>query len=245
MKFQNLLTASCLSLFCVTSANADTFFHNNKINNTIIELFTSQGCSSCPPAEKWLGEFKEDERLWKTLFPIAFHVDYWDYIGWQDIYADPAFSKRQKQYKKEKAISSVYTPGFVVNGKEWRGWFGWFGKKDLPETRTQGDLSLSFSDNLVIARYLDENLSEQELTLNIALLATGINTEIQAGENAGRFLPQDFTVLHHQSEKSSSGNWKVTITEFSFPDNSRPALVAWISGKISQQPLQVTGGWLE
>lgn len=244
MKIKNLVAVTLFSLISVTTANAEKVFYNDQHNSTIIELFTSQGCSSCPPAEKWLGTFKDDARLWKTVFPIALHVDYWDYIGWKDLYAKPEFTQRQKQYKMEKALSSIYTPGFVVNGKEWRGWFGLFGKKALPDTRSAGELRVTFSENNVSAKYHNDDLSKQPLTLNVAILATGINTEIKRGENAGRLLSQDFTVLHLQSKNSAGGYWTMSLPEFRLPENSRPALVAWVNKEDSQQPLQVTGGWL-
>ena len=171
-------------------------------------------------------------------------MDYWDYIGWKDLYAKPAFTQRQKQYKAEKALSSIYTPGFVVNGNEWRGWFGLFSDKKLPETRTQGELTVSFSGNSVKAKYQNDDLSAQGLTLNVAILATDIKTQVNKGENAGRLLPQDFTVLHLQSKKSSGGYWTMPLSEFSIPENARPALVSWVNKEGSQQPLQVTGGWL-
>ena len=245
MKIKKLLTITFLFLFSITPVSAESFFQNDQKNNTIIELFTSQGCSSCPPAEKWLGQFKDDERLWKSVFPVAFHVDYWDYIGWKDIYAKPAFSQRQKQYKAEKVLSSVYTPGFVVNGNEWRGWFGLFSDKKLPETRTQGKLSVSYSDNRVKADYQNDNLSARELNLNIAILATGIKTKVKSGENAGRVLPQDFTVMQFQTDNSSSGYWKMSFAEINRNDEARVALVAWVTKTDSQKPLQVTGGWIK
>jgi len=244
MKALHLIALSSLFFFAATSAKSETVFHNDRNNSTIIELFTSQGCSSCPPAEKWLGNFKDDARLWKTVFPVAFHVDYWDDIGWKDLYAKPAFTQRQKQYKAEQALSSIYTPGFVVNGDEWRGWFGLFGDKTLPETRTQGELTVSFSDNGVKAKYQNDDLSKQQLTLNVAILATGIRTQVNSGENAGRLLPQDFTVLQLKSKNSFAGYWTMQLPDSSFPQNSRLALVAWINKEGSQRPLQVTGGWL-
>ena len=104
---------------------------------------------------------------------------------------------------------------------------------------------MSFAENSVKAKYKNDNLSARGLTLNIAILATGIKTTVKKGENAGRVLPQDFTVLNLQSKKSFSGYWVMELPESSFPDNSRPALVAWVNKEGSQQPLQVTGGWLE
>ncbi|WP_394202350.1 DUF1223 domain-containing protein [Shewanella waksmanii] len=85
--------------------------------------YTSQGCSSCPPAELWLSSFRDHNQLWKTLFPLAFHVSYWNYIGWKGPYSKRAFSQRQYDHLNAKNTGQVYTPQFVINGKEWRGWF--------------------------------------------------------------------------------------------------------------------------
>ncbi|MCW8988476.1 MAG: DUF1223 domain-containing protein, partial [Gammaproteobacteria bacterium] len=88
--------------------------------NTLIELYTSEGCSSCPPAEKYLNNFTKKKDLWKTWIPVAFHVDYWDYIGWKDRFAEKKFAQRQRQYAQLKRASTVYTPAFMVNGDSWR-----------------------------------------------------------------------------------------------------------------------------
>ncbi len=89
----------------------------------IIELFTSEGCSSCPPADAYLSQFSTSEDLWQGIIPLAYHVDYWDYIGWKDRFAHPSFSQKQRLYRSYGVVASVYTPGFVVDGKEWRGFF--------------------------------------------------------------------------------------------------------------------------
>ena len=89
----------------------------------MIELYTSEGCSSCPPAEAWLSTWKSSPDLWKSVFPVAFHITYWDDLGWTDSFAQPAFTQRQRDYAARLGQDSVYTPEFVVNGREWRGWF--------------------------------------------------------------------------------------------------------------------------
>ena len=78
---------------------------------TLLELFTSQGCSSCPPAERWLNEYVKDEDLWSRIVPLAFHVDYWDYLGWKDKYADPENGERQRDYARMEKARSVYQIG--------------------------------------------------------------------------------------------------------------------------------------
>ncbi|EKE45189.1 hypothetical protein OCGS_0667 [Oceaniovalibus guishaninsula JLT2003] len=80
----------------------------------VIELFTSQGCASCPPADALLAQLADRD----DLLPLALHVDYWDYIGWKDRFADPAFTARQKEYARSMGARTVYTPQMVVGGSD-------------------------------------------------------------------------------------------------------------------------------
>jgi len=82
-------------------------------NPTVVELFTSQGCSSCPPADEILGKLKQRDDVIALTFP----VDYWDYLGWKDTLASPAFSKRQRDYARARGDRQVYTPQMVMNGR--------------------------------------------------------------------------------------------------------------------------------
>lgn len=82
----------------------------------VIELFTSQGCSSCPPADRLLSEIAADPRLRGRVFPLSFHVDYWNRLGWRDPFSSPRWSARQQSYA-ERLDSHVYTPQVVVNGR--------------------------------------------------------------------------------------------------------------------------------
>jgi hypothetical protein len=83
----------------------------------VIELFTSQGCSSCPPADRLLTRLAQDSKLAGQVIPLSFHVDYWDYIGWQDPFASPRWSERQRQYGRAFRSNRIYTPQLVVNGR--------------------------------------------------------------------------------------------------------------------------------
>jgi hypothetical protein len=78
----------------------------------VVELFTSQGCSSCPPADAFMAELVQDP----GVIALALHVDYWDYIGWADSFADPAFTERQKTYARVIGSRTIYTPQMVVGG---------------------------------------------------------------------------------------------------------------------------------
>src|SRR5215470_18364762 len=121
-----------------------TVFESGETQSTLIELFTSEGCSSCPPAEKWLSGLKSNQDLWKKIVPVAFHVDYWDRLGWRDRFAKPEFTSRQQHYAAAWGGDAVYTPGFVVNGKEWRAWFG--GNAPPASSTKVGVLRVSFGD---------------------------------------------------------------------------------------------------
>src|ERR1700748_300945 len=82
----------------------------------VVELFTSEGCSSCPPADAVVAKLQK-ESAGKPIYILAYHVDYWNHLGWKDVFSDADYSKRQRDYAKTLNISSVYTPQIVVNGK--------------------------------------------------------------------------------------------------------------------------------
>ena len=84
-------------------------------NPVVVELYTSQGCSSCPPADAFFHESLSDR---DDVIALALHVDYWDYLGWKDHFASPAFSKRQRDYARAAGHRSVYTPQMIVGGKD-------------------------------------------------------------------------------------------------------------------------------
>ena len=102
-----------VALVTLISAHAETTFQSGPQRVALLEVYTSEGCSSCPPAESWLSEFKNQARLWKDIVPVAFHVDYWDGLGWKDRFAKEEYTSRQRAYSAAWGTSSVYTPGFV------------------------------------------------------------------------------------------------------------------------------------
>ncbi len=232
-----------LSLVQPAEAAKERVFSSGNVQTTLVELFTSQGCSSCPPAERWLGKLQHDPRLWKEVVPVAFHVDYWDYIGWRDSFAKPAYSERQRRYRSNNAIRSVYTPGFVVNGREWRGWFS---KRPLPTAvGAAGELRVVVNGRHLKAHYSTAYATDERLTLNVALLGIGLHVDVHRGENSGQRLSQDFSVLKHLMLTSTNRNWESELPKIDMPDGARPAIAVWVSPQDSQRPLQALGGWLE
>ncbi|MCU7845353.1 MAG: DUF1223 domain-containing protein [Candidatus Thiodiazotropha sp. (ex Monitilora ramsayi)] len=213
----------------------------------VVELFTSHGCSSCPPADAWLSQLDERTDLWHGVIPLAFHVDYWDYLGWQDRFASSSFSQRQREYRRSGGLSSVYTPGMLVNGEEWRGWYR---GRPLPRAESEkiGRLSLRVEpDRYAVIVFSPENgQSSAGFKANLAVLGSGIKSNIGAGENRGRSLVEDFIVLGHTvtSKEISQNTWRVAWPELKSNTASRYAVVAWLSRDDNPAPIQAAGGWL-
>ncbi|MDH5184393.1 MAG: DUF1223 domain-containing protein [Gammaproteobacteria bacterium] len=223
-------------------AEADSlYFQSGSQQTQMIELYTSQGCSSCPPAEKFLNQYVDDELLWKHYIPMAFHVDYWDYLGWKDRYALAENTQRQYLYAQLKNISTVYTPGFVVNGKEWRGW-RYQGKKPLATSKV-GNLSVTVTDQTFSARFGSTAQLKDTLVLHYALLGMGLETDIEAGENRGRHSQHDFVVLWQKRILGSRNHWQGRLPVRT-QKAKRYALVVWLSRLQDPVPLQAAASYL-
>lgn len=215
-------------------------FNSGARQVALLELFSSQGCSSCPPAERWISSLVSDERLWSEVVPVVFHVDYWDYLGWTDPYATLKNSQRQRLYQLHGHFKAVYTPGFVLAGVEWREWFH-SRILELKSSAEVGSLMVTLEGDQLSARFA-RNADNRNLVLNVAFLGFDIHTEIARGENQGKRLPQDFVVLTHQAWGSDTGMWKQRLDPIEF--EGRLALAIWVSHSSDPMPIQATGGWL-
>ncbi|ARU88376.1 thioredoxin family protein [Pseudomonas sp. M30-35] len=241
-KSWQLLPAAMLLATTVAHASALTFTSKEQ-PTSVLELYTSQGCSSCPPAEKWLSSLTQSPDLWKKVIPLAFHVDYWDYLGWQDPFANKNYSARQRAYTRSGRTSSVYTPGFVVAGHEWRGWY-----KNEPlhlptQQKAVGKLQLTLDDNNVKVAFEPKQAPPKGLTLYVARLGFAIDTQITKGENAGKTIKHDFVVLSLQQVSASSSNhWRTKLHKD--PRGERQAVVAWLGVPGVPAPYQAVGGWI-
>ncbi|MEL0631735.1 DUF1223 domain-containing protein [Pseudoalteromonas carrageenovora] len=240
-----------LIIFCSQSqASEQVTISSTPNKTTFLELYTSQGCSSCPPAERWISKLTDNEKLWTDLIPINFHVTYWDYLGWKDPFASTVFSKRQRTYKTLGKSRIVATPGFMVDGN---GWQGWFYKQAIPETKANylGNLHATINNSKIDIEYNTANTvydNNKDLAAHVALLGFGIETQIHSGENVGRKLKHDFVVIGYQ-QSSMSANHKLAAANLTLPhavdvSPSKQALVFWVSKKDDPTPLQVAADWL-
>ena len=227
------------SVFQMAAADSVTFESGPK-RVQLLELFTSEGCSSCPPAEASLSRLVSDSRLWRDFIPVAFHVDYWDRLGWKDPLASAEWTKRQQTYAANWGAESVYTPAFVLNGHEWR-------NATVPAVNDAAPGVLEAAvhgDNTVMITF--EPAKSAAFEVYLARLGFGINVNVRAGENNGRSLRHDFVVLSLVREKMDSGRQELRFAPAaaSSVQPQRTALVAWITKEGNITPLQATGGWL-
>lgn len=232
-----------LLLISSSIAAEDILLQTSDTQNTIIELYTSQGCNSCPPAEHLLNSYKQKTNVWRQFIPMAFHVDYWDYLGWKDKFAKPAFGIRQRKYANLQRRSTVYTPAFFVNGKNWRpGLFN----KGLPEhtNKKTGKLKLHINKKTISASFMPFKPDKQRLHLNLALLGMGFTTNIKTGENAGRLSPHEFVVLNHQEYPDQNKRWNIAWPFNNPASATQYALAAWVSTVDNLTPIQATGNYL-
>jgi hypothetical protein len=220
-------------------------FQSTNRQTQLIELYSSQGCSSCPPAESWVNQFVDHPDLFKSMIPLVFHVDYWDYIGWKDPFGSPAYSDRQRDFKRQRLSRSVYTPEFIVDGNEWRGWFR---RQELPIRKANaGILSVDLSKDLLNVSFEGEKPVGK---LHIAIVGSGISTYVQRGENTRKTLEEEFVVFNHQTFDAASNNGNVWQVNWEKPSAdliekaSKIAAVVWVTTDNALTPIQATGGWL-
>lgn len=235
-----MLRHGLLLLLCWPLLTAAQTFENAGQPPLLVELYTSEGCSSCPPADAYLSELLDDPGLWQQRVPMAFHVDYWNYLGWEDRLASEAFSKRQRYMKGIGAMKAVYTPGWLVDGQEWRGYFH---RGALPKVsaREGGWLMAVINDGQVEVDYTPLQEAPGGYWVQGALLGFDITTEVEAGENRGQTLEHQFVVLEHHYYSADNPR----VMKFTELDGQvRQALVVWITAKGSARPEQVVAGWL-
>jgi hypothetical protein len=237
-----MLAAAALS-------SAAVQFQSAERQAALLEVFTSEGCSSCPPAESWLSHLKEAPGLWKDFVPVAFHVDYWDYLGWRDRWASKEFSDRQRAYAQSWGSDSLYTPGFVLNGKEWRDWSG----RSSVSARSgikAGVLKVTSEDaNHWQVSFAPAVSAATSYELHAALMVSGVGSDVKSGENAGRHLKHDFVALKLIQEglTSQMDGFQGMFTLDLEPKvrKGQLALAVWVTRSGQLEPVQAVGGWLQ
>jgi hypothetical protein len=159
--------------------------------NRLLELYTSEGCSSCPPADRWLSQLPANS----GVVPLAFHVDYWDRLGWRDPFAQAAFSQRQRD--RNRGSGWVYTPQVMLDGADFRAWHR--GLPVRPNAPARASLALTLTqtperiDVQAESRFAAP-AAGRGARLYLALLENRLSSNVSAGENARRTLQHDHVV---------------------------------------------------
>ena len=240
--------ALLLATMCVNAQTNPITFQSAPERTALLELYTSEGCSSCPPAEVWLSGLKNSPRLWKDFAPVAFHVDYWNYLGWKDAWSSAEYSERQQAYAQLWHTENVYTPEFVLNGKEWHNWFA---GKNGPKSGGDrvGILTVTSADtNRWEVRFVPEKTFGTHYEIHAALMAGGLVSDVKAGENKSRRLNHDFAVVNllqfGMADRNGVAKGKFTLDTAQFRSSKTLALTVWITVAGQIEPMQTTGGWL-
>lgn len=220
-------------LFCITSLFAyDLNFQSKENKTSVIELYTSQGCSSCPPADSWLSKLKKHPKLFEDFIPMAFHITYWNYIGWNDIFANVLNDNRQRFYAKRVwKNNNVYTPQFIIDSKEYRKWF--YDQRFPKLNKTYGGiLKANIKNNKIKINYFNKNIKNKKLFLNIAVLGFDYKIDIKRGENRYKTLEHDFVVLNHIQKFTKLENNELQFA-LDMPkiilDKKQKAIAIWLS----------------
>lgn len=158
----------------------------------VIELYTSEGCSSCPPADKWLSTLKGAAAEGKVVAQ-AFHVGYWDYIGWVDRFAAPAYTTRQRQLAGANGLSSIYTPQLVRNGQDWHD----YGRALAATEPARARISLQRSGPDAFEAQVAPAEGVPRWSAYWTVTEHGHSSKVKAGENAGELLQHDFVVRQY------------------------------------------------
>lgn len=172
----------------------------------VLELYTSEGCSSCPPADRWLSGLKAAAAEGKVIAQ-AFHVGYWDDLGWVDRFAAPAHTARQRQIAAANGLRSIYTPQLVRNGQDWRDYDrALAGKPEAPRAGIRIERTGLDAFEAVVTPVSGNTGS---WTAYWSVTEHGHGSKVKAGENAGEFLRHDFVVRQYAPVGNYAGEQRL------------------------------------
>jgi hypothetical protein len=200
----------------------------------VIELYTSEGCSSCPPADRWLSTLKRDPEV----VALSFHVDYWDRLGWRDRFASPAFTLRQAEQRAFNGSRFSYTPQVVLQGIDRQDWVA----RALPlrvDGRPRVDITLTGDALGFSARVSARTGAPGRLAAFWAVTEDGHSSAVSAGENAGERLRHDYVVREFLKVPAWDGAATLRFAPSGVADPTHPrAINLVVTDAASGRPLQ-------
>ena len=199
MRFLILFAA----MLAPASTLADCTVRSSDTTAALVELYTSEGCSSCPPADRWLSTFVNPLGT-RRVVPLAFHVSYWDYIGWKDAYADERHTERQRALATATGARMVYTPQVMIAGRDFRGWTS---ERAVAEAVEAVNRQPARAQIEIVSRppaeggaagvasvTLRPGVKADDVALLVAVTQNGLSSRVTAGENRGEKLSHSFAV---------------------------------------------------
>ncbi len=198
-RFTCLMSAGLAALFSVGALAAPACVaQSGAQRNVLLELYTSEGCDSCPPADRRLSQFKGQAETAGRIVPLAFHVDYWDRLGWADRFASPQYTQRQYQMAGLARSRAVYTPQFLRNGRDWRS--AGSPLDGTGETRAAAAIALELGVPDAGQMMISGEISVTSAAAGaagevwLALYENNLESQVRAGENSGKTLRHDYVV---------------------------------------------------
>ena len=214
----------------------------------LLELYTSEGCSSCPPADRWLSSIAHQGLGPDRVVPLALHVDYWDYIGWKDRFARPAFSARQREQVQATGGRVVYTPQVMLNGRDFRAWRSDALTQAVDEINRSpagADIRLSLKpvekDRIEIAVTASAKVADRA-ALYVAVYQNDLSSDVRAGENSGSRLYHDYVVREWRGPillSAATTPWQQAITLKPEWVAAKMGVVAFVQDTRNDEILQV------
>ena len=247
-RYSTLLTIALTGLLGGAAGHTATAGNVQRV--ALLELYTSEGCNSCPPTDHWVSSLPQPQFVPQRLVVLAFHVDYWNYLGWQDRFSQRRFTERQQALVRANGLRTAYTPQLVLNGRDFRDTAG-------IEKQVARINALAASVNLTLqANKKDSTLktsvsinpvtpsTQEPMELYLALYENNLESQVQAGENRGKRLQHDYVVrvligpvvavadktTHHEWSIPLAADWKITDM----------GLAAFVQSAKTGEVLQVT-----
>ncbi len=218
---------------------------SGEMTAALVELYTSEGCNSCPPADRWLSALGAKYRP-ELVVPLALHVDYWDYIGWKDPYAKREFSQRQRRLSQLQRAAFVYTPQVLVQGSDFRDWAApafdrAMGRINAKPARARLELEIlrATSDALEVrvnSAILDPGQGA-DAGLYVATYENRLESHVTAGENSGRLLRHDHVALEWQGP-FAAGERQLRLPLLPKTKIGDSGVVAFVQNRQSAEVLQ-------
>jgi hypothetical protein len=240
-----MLCGLLAALFVTQAQAAACIARSGATTTALVELYTSEGCNSCPPADRWLSGVGKAYAA-ASVVPLALHVDYWDYIGWKDPFAKREFSQRQRRLSQLQRAALVYTPQVLLQGQDFRAWgqpaFGRAVERiNAQPARASLELEILGAGAAALRLRLRADVSdprqEPAASVYVAAFESRLESRVTAGENRGRVLNHDYVALEWQGPYGL-GERELKVGLLPMARSADSGVVAFVQNRSTAEVLQ-------